>query len=413
MAETQLFERLTGSEPESATEARNGLRHTAALSMTKIADGLIDPKLVLSWLLTTLGAPAAYAGALVPIREAGALLPQVVMAGYVARMRQKKWAWVLGSAGQGAMAGLIALAAIFLTGWAVGLVVCAALALLAVSRALCSVSYKDILGKTVGESRRGSITGIAGSAASAGVIVFAGLLIAGVAQSKTALIIAIALAACLWIGGAAVLSRLEEEKGDEDAPGESVDFSLIRDNKVLRRFILVRGLLVSTSLAPPYFVLLGGGDDGELGQLGALVLASAGASLMSSWVWGRTSDRSSRKVMMACGAIAAVAMLAAVALAWMGLAQAVWAMPATLFILMIAYHGVRQGRSTYLVDIAPENARAAWSAVANTAIGLLLLAAGAFGGALSMLGPQAVLIGFAVMALLAPVAALGLDEAEA
>ena len=81
-----------------ATEARNGLRHAASLSMTKVADGLIDPKLVLSWLLTALGAPAAFAGALVPIREAGALLPQILLAGWVQKMRYRKWAWVAGSA---------------------------------------------------------------------------------------------------------------------------------------------------------------------------------------------------------------------------------------------------------------------------------------------------------------------------
>ncbi|MBB96883.1 MAG: MFS transporter [Rhodobacteraceae bacterium] len=411
MAQTALFRTLTGNDPSDATEARNGLRHLASLSMTKIADGLIDPKLVLSWLLTALGAPAAFAGALVPIREAGALLPQIVFAGYVSGLRQRKWAWVVGSAVQGAMAGVIALAALLLSGWVAGLSICGALAVLAVARSLCSVSYKDILGKTVSKTRRGAITGFAGSAASAAVIVFAGLLIAGVAQTKGALILAIGLAAAMWIGAALVFATLQEKDSSPEAGG-GVDLALLRDNATLRRFILVRGLLVSTALAPPYFVMLGGGDDSQLGKLGALVLASAGASLLSSWIWGRAADRSSRKVLMACGAIGGLAMLAAVGLSWLGLADRVWAMPATLFVLMLAYHGVRQGRSTYLVDISPAEARAAWAAVANTAIGTLLLIAGAFGGALSVIGPQAVLIGFAVMAFLAPVAALGLAEAE-
>ena len=58
-----------------AEEPRNRLVHLVSLSATKLADGLIDPKLVLSWLITALGAPAALAGLLVPVREAGALLP--------------------------------------------------------------------------------------------------------------------------------------------------------------------------------------------------------------------------------------------------------------------------------------------------------------------------------------------------
>jgi hypothetical protein len=103
-AQTAVFERLTGQSNADDTEARNGLRHVVSLSMTKLADGLINPKLVLSWLLNALGAPAVYVGALVPIREAGALLPQIALAGWVERMAHRKWAWIAGSVGQGAAA---------------------------------------------------------------------------------------------------------------------------------------------------------------------------------------------------------------------------------------------------------------------------------------------------------------------
>ena len=54
--------------------------HVVALTLTKSADGLVDAKLVLPWLLGALGAPAFFVGLLVPIREAGALLPQLVIA---------------------------------------------------------------------------------------------------------------------------------------------------------------------------------------------------------------------------------------------------------------------------------------------------------------------------------------------
>ena len=55
-----LVDDSAGSGGLSQTQARhepaNFLRHAATLSMSKIADGLIDPKLVLSWLLAHLGA---------------------------------------------------------------------------------------------------------------------------------------------------------------------------------------------------------------------------------------------------------------------------------------------------------------------------------------------------------------------
>lgn len=417
----RAFETLSGAEGDAQdlsphaqeAEAPNALRHIASLTMTKVADGLIDPKLMLSWLLTALGAPAVYAGALVPIREAGALLPQIVMAGWVQAMARRKWAWVAGSAGQGIFAALIVGAALLLEGSAAGLAICAALAGLAVSRAACSVSYKDILGKTVGKSRRGSITGTAGSVASAGVLVLALLLMSGLVQDRGVVIAAIGLAAALWGGAALLFSTLDEAKS-EGGKATPASFSILKEDANLRRFILVRGLLVATSLAPPYFVVLAGGEDqSALGQLGALVLASALASLLSSYVWGRLSDQSSRRVLMLTGIVGALAMGGAVALALLGMATQIWAMPLVLFILMIAYHGVRQGRSTYLVDMSPKDQRSAYAAVSNTVIGGLLLVAGVAGGGAALIGPVATLVLFAVMSAGAAIAALGLREVEA
>ncbi|TMV65254.1 MFS transporter, partial [Thioclava sp. BHET1] len=46
--------RATGADlpPEiRAAEPDNFMRHVSALSLTKMADGLLDPKLVLSWVL--------------------------------------------------------------------------------------------------------------------------------------------------------------------------------------------------------------------------------------------------------------------------------------------------------------------------------------------------------------------------
>lgn len=404
------FEKISGAdETPDAAAARNGLRHIGSLSLTKIADGLIDPKLVLSWLLTSLGAPAVYAGALVPIREAGALLPQMPLASVVERLRHRKWMWVVGSAGQGLSAAMIAVAAITLEGAAAGWAICMALAALALFRAACSVSYKDILGKTVEKAQRGSVTGLAGSVSSVGVLVFAVLLMSGMAQSREVIIGAILLAASFWICAALLFSTLKEKPSDTGT-AQGADFSVLKENPTLWRFIIVRGLLVSTALAPPYLVVLGG--EGSLTGLGALVLASALASFLSSYVWGRLSDQSSRKVLMLAGLLGAAAMAGALALWAFGLAQSALAMPAVLFILMIAYHGVRQARSTYLVDMSPEDKRAAYAAVSNTVIGSILLLAGVIGGGAALFGPQATLFVFALMAIAAAVVAIRLPEVE-
>ncbi|MAM60943.1 MFS transporter [Maritimibacter sp. UBA3975] len=400
-------------EPEYDHEASNGLKHVASLTMTKLADGLINPKLVLAFLLNALGASGAFVSALVPLREAGALLPQVFLAHRLDQMRARRWMWVAGSVGQGVAAAAIAIAALTLEGAAAGWAFVGGVALLALSRAAASVSYKDILGRTVGKRRRGSVTGLAGSVASAGVAVFALLLVLGWLDGTAALAIAVALSAVLWFAAAALFSTLKEAPAEPGQGGEALrPWKVLRSDPVFARFVVARGFLTATALAPPYLVLLSGESDSGLGQLGALVIASAAASFLSSYAWGRFSDRSSRRVLIAAGVLGATAMAAAVGLKLAGLAAAIWAMPVALFVLMIAHHGVRQGRSTYLVDLATDDTRAAYAATANTFIGGLLLISGAFGGALSFIGPAAALTGFGAMALVGAGVAFGLKEAE-
>ena len=400
------------TEAQARVEPANFLRHAISLSMSKIADGLIDPKLVLSWLLAHLGAWAFYVGLLVPIREAGALLPQLFTAPFVHAMARRKWAWVAGSIGQGAAAAGIVLAAMSLTGAMAGAVICALLAVLAVSRSICSVSYSDVLGKTVGQSRRGAATGVATSLGAGAVVIFALVLMSGLVDRATLVLMAIALAALLWLAAGIFFSTLREEPAPGKAGTAALEqLTLLRRDPQLRRFIWARGLLTATALAPPYIVLLGAeAGHGSFDRLGALVLASSVASFFSSWIWGRLADRSSRKVLMFSGMAGAVSLLAAVFLDLAGLSGTVWALPLVLFMLMTAYHGVRQGRVIYLVDMAPKNSRAAYTAVSNTVIGVLLLGSGLFGALASLAGANVTLMIFAAMSLAAILVTRGLDE---
>ncbi|TCP41379.1 MFS transporter [Rhodovulum marinum] len=397
-----------------AAEPGNFLRHGAALSLSKLADGLIDPKLVLSWLMGALGAPAALVGLLVPVREAGALLPQLFTAARIRAMGRRKWAWAAGAAGQGLAALAILVAALTLSGWAAGAVIVGALAVLAVARSVASVSYKDVLGKTVDKARRGTATGLAGSVAAAGVLVFAALLLTGALARFELVLGAIGLAGAFWLLAAFIFSTIREE----DAPGESAQgiglsqLALLWRDAGLGRFVLARVLLLPTALAPPYIVLLAGqaGDD-RFGALGAMVLASSLAGLVSSWVWGRLADRSSRLVLAFSGAVAAGFLGLAVALNTAGVMGTAWAAPGVLFGLMIAYQGVRLGRSTYLVDMAPSDNRAAYTAVANTTVGVALLAAGGFGALAGAYGAAVTLGLFAAIAAAGAAMAFTLREA--
>ena len=138
------------------------------------------------------------------------------------------------------------------------------------------------------------------------------------------------------------------------------------------------------------------------------------ASILSSYVWGRFADRSSRQVLItaAVGAATVLAASGFFTLFRTGAGTPTYLMAVALFVLMIAYQGVRLGRSTHLVDMADEGQRVYYTALSNSAIGIVLLGGGAFGFLADLTGPQTVLIIFAVSCLAAAVLALGLEEVQ-
>jgi hypothetical protein len=101
-------------------------------------DRIADPKTVLSWMLTSLGAPAFTIAMLVPIREAGSLVPQAGLIPFIRRFEYRKRAWILGSVLQGIAVLGIGLAAASLMGIAAGLVVLGVLAAFSLSRSMSS-----------------------------------------------------------------------------------------------------------------------------------------------------------------------------------------------------------------------------------------------------------------------------------
>lgn len=400
-------------------EPRNFFVHVGSLALTKSSDGLIDPKLVLSWLLTELAAPVFFIGLLVPVREAGALLPQILTASTIRRFPVRKWVWVIGSLVQGLAATAIAVCALTLEGAVAGWAIVLSLAVLAIARSACSVSYKDVLGKTVSKSTRGTATGLAGSLAAAVTIIYAVMLISGLVPRMTLVVGGVCVAAACWLIAALVFSTLYEEAGATEG-GENAfksamdDLHYLASDAQLRRFIIVRALLTTTALAPPFMIAAASAaGEGGFGGLGYLVLASAFAGLVSAYVWGRLADRSSRKVLFIASFVSMLVLALASWFSLTGWLTAPMVLPVLLFGIMIAYQGVRLGRSTHLVDMATTDTRAAYTALSNTIIGVVLFAGGLFSFMAEFFGVSVVLITMAVMCAAAIPMALGLDEVQA
>lgn len=358
--------------------------HVWSLSATKLGDGLVDPKLVLSWLINSLGASVFWVGLLVPIREAGALLPQLVTASQLRKVAVRKWWWVIGSVVQGLAVLGIALSALMFSGdVAAGLIVFC-LSIFAVARSICSVSYKDVLGKTVEKPRRGYVTGTASSVAAFGTLLFGLLLFFELFEQQHIVFGALFLASVLWLTAALRFSSLQELSSVvHHERAESVVNLYIRyllQDSELQKFLLVRGLLTATAVAPPFLLLLATSGSGHLlDQLGGLVVASAFATFISGRIWGTLSDRSTVLV-LACAGLVCVGFLG---LALYGVYYSwysqMWFLPLVLFGVMVSYQGVRIARGVHLVNLAHEDTRAAYTAISNTIIGIVLLATGLLG----------------------------------
>lgn len=419
----RMYGTLTdGNVQADAGQIRAFATHFTALTASKLAGGLIDPKLVLSSVLVALGAPGGLIGALVPVREAGALLPQLALAAWIDRSRQRKWFWAAGTAGQGIAALGMAAAALTLEGAAAGWAILGCLALLAVCRSAGSASYKDVLARTLDKGTRGTVSGLAGTIGAVGVLIFALLLSFGIIPGTPAAIaIVIALAGALLIVAGLIFTLLKEPDADvcdaaQGLGGVRAVFAPLRKDAQLQRYILTRTLLISTALAPPFIVILSAddGDSVNLGHLGVLVLASSAAAIVSSYVWGRLSDRSSRRTLMFAGlAAAGVLALAALIGTLTGGLGGPYGAAGFVFAAKIAYEGARAGRKTHLADMDAHDQRAVYTALSNSILGVMLLLGGGFGLLADLVGPALVLGVFASMAAGGALVAAGLDEVQA
>jgi hypothetical protein len=377
--------------------------------LTKLGDAVANPKTTLTWMMDTIGAPIALTGLLVPLRESGSMIPQLVIAAAVRRQPIRKWVWVLGSIVQALAVAGLGLTAVLLEGTAAGAAVVAGVVLFSLARGLSSVAAKDVLGKTIPKTRRGRVTGLSASAAGLATLgVGSALVVLGADDgAPSTFLTLLAGAALLWVVAAAVYARIAEwpgaTEGGGNAAAEAVRrLSLLRDDAPFRHFVIARALLLCSALSAPYYVILARQHHGAAGgQLGFFIIAGGLASGLSAPVWGRLADWSSRTVMAVAGLIAAALGLLAVAAEVLlpSVSGAPWFYPTVFLVLMVAHSGVRLGRKTYVVDLASGNRRTDYVAVSNTVIGVVLLLLGGLGALAQLVSVPGAILALSVLGI--------------
>lgn len=383
-------ERACEAIPDSACTnlPRNYLLNVANGACTKLAEQIGGPGLVLPWLLGALGTPAALIGLLMPVKQLGSLAPQLFVSGWIRQIARRKWVWTGAGLIQAVMLLLVALAAVKLPPVAAGVAVLGLLLVFSVASGAGSVAFQDLSGKTIPKGRRGRL--LSNRAFIGGVLtVIAGVLLQqqlGAAAGVDAYAWLVVLAALLWAAAALLFAWLIEQPGATEG-GRNIaaelraGLDLFRRTPGYQRYVLVRALLLSVEVAMPFYALYGQAlFGGAMGTLGLFVLTVGLGNVLSSPLWGRFSDQSSRRVLGISGVLAVAT--AALALAIGRLADAAagaWLYGAVFVLLGIAEQGVRLGRKTYLVDAAPADQRPLYVAFSNTGVGVLALSAGLIG----------------------------------
>ncbi|MDX1711376.1 MAG: MFS transporter [Rhodovibrionaceae bacterium] len=415
-------ERACEAIPESACTAvpKNFVLNVANGACTKLAEQLASPGLVLPWLLGALGAPAVIATYLLPIKQAGSLVPQMAVAARIRAAARRKVFWVAAGLSQAVALALMIPAALFLPPLAAGLAILVLMALFSIASGVGSVAFQDVMGKTVPKGRRGRL--LSNRAAIGGALTLAAAVAmrAGLGgEALWPLLLLVGVAAGLWVAGALFFAAIEELPGATEGGRNLVaetkrGFAFVRQVPAFRTFLSARALLLAVELATPFYALHAQAIYGQsVSGLAVFVLAIGLANIVSSPFWGRFADASSRSVLALAGLVGAGAAALALVIHAVPALQGWPAVYAVVFVLLgLAEQGVRLGRKTYLVDAAPKDDRPLYVAFANTAIGVLALVFGALGIVAQIVGPAFLVGVILVLSLLGALVSRTMAEAD-
>jgi len=386
----------------------------------KLADSVANTKVIIPWIMESLAVPLFLISFLVPIRESGSLLPQLLIAAYVRKLPIRKYIWSIGAFLQALTMIGIGIVAWNMQGLSAGIAIIFLIILFSLARGLSSVAAKDVLGKTIPKTRRGALNGYSGSLAGV-LIIGLGVYFLFVGEkpfSPQNFGILLFCAGFFWIIAGFVYLQINEFEGETDGGGNAISVAfkkigLLKTDENFRLFVISRALFLCSVLSAPFFVILAQQQaDSNNYLLGLFILASGLADFSSSIFWGKLSDVSSKKSMILGASIATSLGFLVFILAtfFENIFSIIWIMPLIYFVLTVGYQGIRIGRKTYLVDLAGGNKRTDYVAVSNTIIGFVLLFTGFIGFLSSLIGLNGIILLLSLIGVLGIFMALKLPD---
>ncbi|MTI21516.1 MFS transporter [Fulvivirga sp. RKSG066] len=386
---------------------------------TKLAEQLTSPGVVIPWVLSVLNASVGLSGLLVPIKNAGSLLPQLIVSAKIRAFAVRKYFWAGAGIMQGIMLALMAWVIYALDGNLAGYLIVAGLFIYSVASGVGSIAFKDVMGKTIPKGKRGRLLAL--RATGGGVLtVVAGLIFYFYFNENTSEIVYVglfAIAAVLWWLAAALFASIDEKKGAQEGGRTPIQelkngFTILKEDTNFRNFLITRALLMAIPLAQPFLILYAREIlDASLQGLGLFVIVTGISNAVSSPFWGKFADKSSRGLMAVVAVLGIVTCLYAAFFeqlpdSW----QHIYAYAPVFFLIVMAHGGARLSRKTYLVDYAPKKERPLYVSLANTVIGIFTILTAGIGIIAEAFSLQVLLYFLMAMLLVAIVLSIQLKK---
>jgi sugar phosphate permease len=390
-------ERLT---PEARRSFVLGVFNGAAFIF---AETLIAADLVLTNFVSKLTTSNFLIGLVVPLRDAGWFLPQLIVSRYL-QYRERVLPIYRAMSVVRSLVWLGMAAAVFAIGdrspIALLLIFYALYTVNSLASGLAGLSFMDVVAKTIPSRRRGAFFGnrlLFGNLLALGASVIVDAALGGTLGFPYFTSIALLLGAS-WIAatlGLAAFSSIREPAGEiREEPstlGQHVRRAarLPREDRDFRLLLAGRVLLMLSYMAAPFYGLYATRELGADDRIISLFLAARTMSyLAANPFWARVSDRrGNRLVMLGALIFGAIMPLAALTLKPLldltATPQAQWGyFYVPVFVVWGVFEsGVGVGAVNLLLDFAPPRDRAIYIGLTNSVLGVALLST-SLGGAL-------------------------------
>jgi hypothetical protein len=365
-----------------------------------LGDAFFNGSIVLASFAAKLGAANWIIGLFPALLNAGSMVPQMFIAPYVMRMPIKLVLYRRMATLRVASLALIALSGFFASGeWLLWLFV-VGLALNGLFTGFSSLSFWETTAKTIPMQRRAGLFS-ARNLVGGGLAFLAGFVVQFVLHLPLAFPYNYAIIFSLGTVIFAIGWRyfgLVDEPPDTHPPAGHLSLRLPFRDFYFRRFLRVRVMLALAGMIEPFYATYAVRTHKETDAIGTYLAVYTMASLLSNLLWVWLSKRYGSQGLILVGAslgaiTPAVALLVAPDWFWI------------VFVLQGTYlSALGIGTSTYLINLAPTNARSAYIGISNTIVGLLAFSpvlGGWLADTLGYVGPMALATAFYGWALYA------------